>query len=59
MGEGRKLCKVLLGKPEENRPFGRTRRRWENAIEIEIRGIGWGCVEWIHLAEDRTGCGLL
>jgi hypothetical protein len=28
MGEGRKVYRVLVGKPEEKRPFGRPRRRW-------------------------------
>jgi len=29
MGQGRKLCKVLVGKPEGKRPFGRPRHRWD------------------------------
>jgi hypothetical protein len=28
MGEGRKLYKVLVGKPEGKRPLGKPRRRW-------------------------------
>jgi hypothetical protein len=28
MGEGRKVYKVLVGKPEGKKPFGRPRRRW-------------------------------
>jgi hypothetical protein len=28
MGEGRNVYRVLVGKPEEKRPLGRTRRRW-------------------------------
>jgi hypothetical protein len=28
MGEERKVCKVLVGKPEGKRPLGRPRRRW-------------------------------
>jgi hypothetical protein len=30
MGEERKVYKVLVGKPEEKRPLGRPRRRWED-----------------------------
>ena len=28
MGEGRGVCRVLVGKPEGKRPLGRKRRRW-------------------------------
>jgi hypothetical protein len=38
--------------PKGKRPLGRPRRRWENNIKIE-REIGWGGVDWIHLAQDR------
>jgi hypothetical protein len=29
MGQGRNVYKVLMGNPEEKRPLGRPRRRWE------------------------------
>jgi hypothetical protein len=35
------------------RPLGRPRRRWEDGIRMVLREIGWGGVEWIHLAQDR------
>jgi hypothetical protein len=53
MGEGREVYMVLVGKPEGKRPLGRPRRRWEDGIKMDIREIGWGGVEWIHLAQDR------
>jgi hypothetical protein len=53
MGEGRNLYRVLVGKPERRRPLGRPRRRWEDGIRIDLEEIGWGGVEWIHLAQDR------
>jgi hypothetical protein len=54
MGEGRNVYMVLVGKPEGKRPLGRPRRRWEDGIKMDLEEIGWGgCVEWIHLAEDR------
>jgi hypothetical protein len=44
MGEGRNVYRVLVGKPEGKRPLGRTRRRWEDGIKMDIREIGWeGC----------------
>jgi hypothetical protein len=53
MGEGRNVCKVLVGKPEGKSPIVRPRRRWEDGIRMDFREIGWGNIEWIHLAEDR------
>jgi hypothetical protein len=42
-----------VGKPEGKRPLGRPRGRWQDGIKIDLREIGWGGVEWIHLAQDR------
>jgi hypothetical protein len=53
MGEGRNVYRVLVGKPEGKRPPERPRRRWEDVIKMDLRENGWGCVEWIHLAQDR------
>jgi hypothetical protein len=53
MGEGRNVYRVLVGKPEGKRPHGRPRRRWEDRIKLHLRQIGWGGVEWIHLAQVR------
>jgi hypothetical protein len=53
MGEGRKVYKLLVGKPEGKRPLGRPRRRWEDGMKMDIREIGWEGVEWIRLAQDR------
>jgi hypothetical protein len=53
MGEGRNVYSVLVGKPEGKRLLERPRRRWEDGIKMDLREIGWGSVEWIHLAQDR------
>jgi hypothetical protein len=53
MGEGRNVYRVLVGRPEGKRPLGRPRHRWEDGIKMDLREIGWGGVEWIHLAQDR------
>jgi hypothetical protein len=42
MEEERKVYKVLVGNHEGKRPFGRQRRRWEDEIRMDVRGIGWG-----------------
>jgi hypothetical protein len=53
MVEGRNVYRVLVGKPEGKGPLERPRRRWEDGIKMNCREIGWGGVEWIHLAQDR------
>jgi hypothetical protein len=53
MGKGRSVLKVLVGKHDGKRTFERTMRRWEDGIKMELREIIWGCVESIHLAQDR------
>jgi hypothetical protein len=53
MGEGRKLCRVLMGKPEGKRPLERPRCRRQNAIKMYFSRIGREDVEWIQLAKDR------
>jgi hypothetical protein len=39
---------ILVGRPEGRRPLGRHRRRWEDNIEMDLREIGFGDVDWIH-----------
>ena len=43
MGEGRGVHRVLVGKPEEKRPLGRPRRRWENNIKMDLQEVRGGC----------------
>jgi hypothetical protein len=31
-----------VGKPEGRRPLERPRRRWEDNIKMDLRGVGWG-----------------
>jgi hypothetical protein len=35
---------------------GRPRGGWEDNIKMDLRDIGWGCMEWIHLAQDSDQC---
>jgi hypothetical protein len=44
---------ILVGRPEGRRPLGRPRRRWEDNIKMYLKEIGFGDVNWIHLARDR------
>jgi hypothetical protein len=53
MGETRNAYRILMGKPEGNRPLWRPRRRWVDSIKIDLREIGRDGVDWIDLAHDR------
>ena len=44
---------VLVGKPEVKRPLGRSRRRWEDNIKMNLQEVGCGGTDWIELAQDR------
>ena len=52
MEEGRGVHKVLVGKPEGNRPLGRPRRRWRIILRWIFRkwegvvGTGWS---WLKI----------
>jgi hypothetical protein len=57
MGEMRCVYKILVGKPEGERPLGRPRYRWEDNIKINLRETGLGGVDWNHLAQGPVaGC---
>jgi len=53
MGEMRNSYNILVGKPEGKRPLGRTKRRWEDNIAMDLTKIGWKVVDWIRLAQER------
>ena len=53
MGKNRGVHRVLVGKPEEKRPLGRPRRRWEDNIKMDLQEVGGGRGDWMELAEDR------
>jgi hypothetical protein len=48
----RNTHRILVGKPEEKRLLGRSRRMWECNNKIDLREIEWGGMEWINLAQD-------
>ena len=48
MGKGRGVHRVLVGKPEV-----RPRCRWEDNIKMDLQEVGWGCGDWMELAQDR------
>jgi hypothetical protein len=48
------MYRILVGKPGEKRQLGRPRLGWDVGVKMDLREIGWGDVEWNHLAEDRN-----
>jgi hypothetical protein len=44
----------LVGRPEDKRPLGRPRRRWEENIKMDLAEIGIDGANWIQLAQDRV-----
>jgi hypothetical protein len=48
----RNSYKILVGKPEESRPFGRHRRRWDDNIKMNLKGNSVG-----HCVMDSSGSG--
>jgi hypothetical protein len=46
--ERRVAYRVLVEKPEGNRPLGRPRHRWEHNIKMDIEED-----DWVDLAQDR------
>jgi hypothetical protein len=44
---------ILVGNPEGKRPVGRPRHRWEDNIKMYLKKIGYGAVDWIHVAQDK------
>jgi hypothetical protein len=39
-----------MGTSEGKRPLEKSRRRWVDYINMDLREIGWGGVDWIDLA---------
>jgi hypothetical protein len=50
MGKKRVVHRVLVGKPEEKRPLGKPRRRWEDIIKMGLQKVKAGRGDWMELA---------
>ena len=47
MEEGRSAFKMLTGKPTGRRPLGRSMRRWEDNIRMDLKEIGINKRNWV------------
>ena len=54
MGEGRGVHRVLVGKPDGQRPLGIPRRRWEDNIKMDLQEVGGSCGNWMELAQGQV-----
>jgi hypothetical protein len=46
--------RVVGGNSGGKRSLGRPRSRCEDNIKLNLTEIGWGGIEWIHLAQERN-----
>ena len=53
MGERSGVYRVLVGKPEGKRPFGRPRRRWEDNNKLDLEEVACGGMDWNEMAQGR------
>jgi hypothetical protein len=53
MWEKRNECRISVGNLEGKRSLRKPRHNWEYNIKMVLREIGWGEMDWIHLAQDR------
>ena len=53
MEEGRSAFKILTGRPTGKIHLGRSRRRWEGNIRMDLREMGINAGNWVDSAQDR------
>jgi predicted membrane protein len=52
IGEKRNASRILVGKPEGNRPLERRRRRWVDNIKMDLRDLEWDGMNCIDVTQD-------
>ena len=57
--KGRNAFKILTNKPRGNSPTGRSRRRWEDNIRMDLKKIGINSSNWVDSAQNRSYWGAL
>jgi len=51
--ERRRVYRVLVGKLEGTRQFGRPKYRWGDNIKMDLQEVGCEGMDWIELVQDR------
>jgi len=53
---GQERCiQSLLARPDGKGPFGRTTRRWEDNIEMDLLEVGWETCVFLWLRKGTSG----
>ena len=42
----------FVGKPEENRPLGKSSHRWGDNTMMDLQEVGGGVMDWIELTQN-------
>ena len=50
-GDRRGAHKVLVGRPDGKRIFGKRVCRWEDNIKMELQDVGWESIDWIDVTQ--------
>ena len=51
----KRICMNGFGRKTDGKgSLGRYRRGWENNNKMDLKVIGWVCLQWIHLARGRN-----
>ena len=54
MVEGRSVIHNLTGKSTGRRPLGRSRRRWDDNIRMDLEETGISTSKWIDSTQNRA-----
>jgi hypothetical protein len=52
-GQMRNAHKILVGKPEGTRLFGRLKRKWKDNTRADLRNTGWKDMKLSHVTQHR------
>jgi len=44
---------ILVGKSDRKRPLGRSSRRCEDNIRMDLQKVACGVMDWMQLAQDK------
>jgi hypothetical protein len=47
------VSRIRVKVDKEPGRLGRSRRRWEDNMKVDLQEVGCGYMEWIGLAQDR------
>ena len=53
MGDRRRVCRLLVDRPEGKGLFRIPRYKWKKNIKMDLQELGWAGMDWIDQAQDR------